>query len=83
MAPGNEPPGPELYHVTLTSGHVARTPLARACPAAAYLAGRHDFSSFRAAEYPVKTLDPLEVARRSAEITITARPRLAAVRYGA
>ena len=47
--------------------------------AAAHLVGRHDFSSFRAAECqaksPVKTLDALEVARRGAEITITARAR--------
>lgn len=47
--------------------------------AADALVGHHDFSSFRAAECqadsPVKTLDALDVSRRSEEIHITARAR--------
>ncbi len=47
--------------------------------AARRLVGRHDFTSFRAAECqaksPVKTLDALEVARAGETITITARAR--------
>jgi tRNA pseudouridine38-40 synthase len=47
--------------------------------AAQALVGKHDFSSFRAAECqaksPVKTLDALAVAREGEEIAITARAR--------
>lgn len=47
--------------------------------AAALLVGRHDFSTFRAAECqarsPVKTLDRLEIARLGEEITIEAAAR--------
>jgi tRNA pseudouridine38-40 synthase len=47
--------------------------------AAQALVGRHDFSSFRAAECqaksPVKTLDELTVARDGEEVRITARAR--------
>jgi tRNA pseudouridine38-40 synthase len=47
--------------------------------AAQRLVGRHDFTTFRAAECqaksPVKTLDALEVARAGEEVTITASAR--------
>lgn len=47
--------------------------------AAQALVGRHDFSTFRAAECqadsPVKTLDQLDVARAGEEIHVTARAR--------
>lgn len=47
--------------------------------AARVLVGRHDFTSFRAAECqadsPVKTLDVLAVERRGEEIRVTARAR--------
>jgi tRNA pseudouridine38-40 synthase len=47
--------------------------------AARALVGKHDFTSFRAAECqaksPVKTLDVLEVAREGAEIRVRARAR--------
>ncbi len=47
--------------------------------AAEILVGRHDFTTFRAAECqaksPVKTLDRLEVAQRGAEIEVTAVAR--------
>ncbi|MEX2009520.1 MAG: tRNA pseudouridine(38-40) synthase TruA [Dongiaceae bacterium] len=47
--------------------------------AARVLVGRHDFTSFRAAQCqaasPVKTLDVLEVARAGDEIRVTARAR--------
>ncbi len=47
--------------------------------AAQLLVGRHDFSTFRAAECqarsPVKTLDQLDVARRGEELHIEARAR--------
>ncbi len=47
--------------------------------AAQVLVGKHDFSSFRAAECqaksPVKTLDRLTVARRGEEITVEAQAR--------
>ena len=47
--------------------------------AARRLVGRHDFTSFRAAECqaksPLKTLDALDVARAGETITITARAR--------
>lgn len=47
--------------------------------AAAHLVGRHDFSTFRAAECqagsPVKTLDLLDVTRRGEEIQVVARAR--------
>jgi tRNA pseudouridine38-40 synthase len=47
--------------------------------AAQLLVGKHDFTSFRAAdcqaESPVKTLDQLDVARYGEEIEVTARAR--------
>lgn len=47
--------------------------------AAQALVGRHDFSTFRAAECqarsPVKTLDALDVVREGAEIRVSARAR--------
>lgn len=47
--------------------------------AAQALVGRHDFSTFRAAECqarsPVKTLDALDVAREGTEVRISARAR--------
>ena len=47
--------------------------------AARLLVGRHDFSSFRAAECqapsPVKTLDALTVERRGGEVRVAARAR--------
>lgn len=47
--------------------------------AAQLLVGRHDFTSFRAAECqaesPVKTLDQLDVVRRADEIVVAARAR--------
>jgi tRNA pseudouridine38-40 synthase len=60
--------------------HVARPLDAGAmAEAAERLLGRHDFTSFRAAECqaasPVKTLDRLEVARAGEEIAVTAEAR--------
>lgn len=60
--------------------HVARLLDATAMHAAAQLlVGRHDFTSFRAAECqaasPVKTLDRLEVLRSGEEITVIAEAR--------
>ncbi len=47
--------------------------------AAAHLVGRHDFTTFRAAQCqalsPVKTLDALEVAQEGAAVVVTARAR--------
>jgi tRNA pseudouridine38-40 synthase len=70
------PPALERGHVwwvakPLDAGRMAR--------AAALLAGRHDFTSFRStmcqAETPVKTLDALDVHREGHEIRIEARAR--------
>jgi len=60
--------------------HVSHTLDAEAMHAAArFLVGRHDFTTFRAAECqapsPVKTLDRLDVSRRGAEIHIEASAR--------
>jgi tRNA pseudouridine38-40 synthase len=69
--------------LTLDRGRAWRLPRpldAAAMQAAAQcLVGRHDFTTFRAAECqaksPVKTLDALEVARAGEEVTVTAVAR--------
>ncbi|MCP1337760.1 tRNA pseudouridine(38-40) synthase TruA [Futiania mangrovi] len=60
--------------------HVVRTLDTDAMAAAAgHLVGRHDFTTFRAAQCqsasPVKTLDALEVSRVGAEVHVNARAR--------
>ena len=62
-----------VWHVAAPLDHAAMA------AAAAYLAGRHDFTSFRArecqAESPVRTLDRLDVAREGDTISIEAIAR--------
>mgnify|MGYP000008811092 CR=1 FL=1 len=67
----------------LDAGRVWWVPVPLDAPAmhaaAQRLVGKHDFTSFRASECqaasPVKTLDRLQVARRGAEIEVTAAAR--------
>jgi tRNA pseudouridine38-40 synthase len=68
---------------TFRAGLVWRTPRAldpeAMAAAAALLTGRHDFTTYRAAQCqaksPVKTLDALEAARAGDELHVTARAR--------
>jgi tRNA pseudouridine38-40 synthase len=69
--------------LTLDAGHAWRVPrpldAAAMQEAAQRLVGRHDFTTFRAAECqaksPVKTLQSLDVERASEEVTVTASAR--------
>ncbi len=69
--------------LTLDAGHAWRVPrpldAAAMQEAAQRLVGKHDFTTFRAAECqaksPVKTLDRLEVERAGEEVTVTASAR--------
>jgi len=69
--------------LTLDAGHAWRVPrpldVVAMQAAAQRLVGKHDFTTFRAAECqaksPVKTLDRLEVERAGEEVTVTASAR--------
>ena len=70
------PPALEAGRVWWIAGHLDSDSMHAA---AQVLVGRHDFTSFRAAECqadsPVKTLDQLDVGRHADEIVVSARAR--------